>query len=69
MLNDIWIYKKSAKIFVILLFIAIFALFTQNWQIGLLVFILVAGSLRIYTDKTATRKNTDEIPSTTYPKG
>ena len=44
MLSDIWIYKKSAKIFIILLFIAIFALFTQNWQMGLLVFILVAGS-------------------------
>ena len=63
MLSDIWIYKKSAKIFVILLFIAIFALFTQNWQMGLLVFILVAGSfVYIYRQDGKQEKNTDEIP-------
>lgn len=45
MLDNIWIYKRSAKIFTLLLLVVTFALFTQNWQMGLLLFIIIFACL------------------------
>ena len=43
MLNDIWVYKKTSRIMLALLLAAVVMLATQNWQLGLLLFIVVAG--------------------------
>lgn len=43
MLSDIWVYKKTSRIMLALLLAAVVMLATQNWQLGLLLFIVVAG--------------------------
>lgn len=43
MLNDIWVYTKTSKIMLVLLAILLILLATQNWMLGLLSFIVVAG--------------------------
>lgn len=45
MLNDIWVYKKTSRIMLALLLIAVVMLSTQNWQLGLLLFIIIAGCI------------------------
>lgn len=45
MLSDIWVYKKTSRILVALLLIGVLMLATQNWQLGLLFFIVIAGFL------------------------
>ena len=43
MLNDIWVYKKTSKVLIVVLLAAVILLATQNWQLGLLLFIVVAA--------------------------
>ncbi len=43
MLNDIWVYKKTSKVLMVVLLAAVILLATQNWQLGLLLFIVVAA--------------------------
>ena len=43
MLSDIWVYDKTSKVMIILLLLAVVILATQNWQLGLLLFIVVAA--------------------------
>lgn len=50
MLGDIWVYKKTSRIYVTLLLLAVIMLATQNWQLGVLLFIIVAGCI-IYTKR------------------
>lgn len=45
MLSDIWVYKKTSRIMLVLLLVAVGMLATQNWQLGLLLFIVVAGCI------------------------
>ena len=45
MLSDIWVYKKTSRIMIALLLVAVVMLSTQNWQLGLLLFIIVAGCI------------------------
>ncbi len=45
MLSDIWVYKKTSKVMIGLLLIAVILLATQNWQLGLLLFIIVAAAI------------------------
>ena len=49
MLSDIWVYKKTSRIMIALLLVAVVMLSTQNWQLGLLLFIIVAGFPGIWT--------------------
>ena len=50
MLGDIWVYKKTSRIYVTLLLLAVIMLATQNWQLGVLLFIIVAGCI-VYTKR------------------
>lgn len=43
MLSDIWVYTRTAKLMIGLLLLAALLLATQNWPLGLLFFIIVAG--------------------------
>lgn len=43
MLSDIWVYKKTSRILIGLLIIGVLMLASQNWQLGLLFFIIVTG--------------------------
>ena len=43
MLSDIWIYKKNEKIFFIILVILLITLALQNWMLGVLTAIVIAG--------------------------
>lgn len=43
MLNDIWVYKKTSKVLIAVLLLSVVLLATQNWQLGLLLFIVVAA--------------------------
>ncbi len=45
MLNDIWVYKRTSRILIMLLLLSVLLLTTQNWTLGLLLFIVVAGCL------------------------
>lgn len=45
MLSDIWVYKKTARILIGVLLLAVALLATQNWMLGLLVFILAAACI------------------------
>ena len=45
MLGDIWVYKKTSRIYVTLMLLAVIMLATQNWQLGVLLFIIVAGCI------------------------
>ena len=45
MLSDIWVYKKTSRIMLILLLAATAVLAAQNWQLGLLFFIVMAGCI------------------------
>ena len=45
MLSDIWVYKKTSKVMIILLLLAVVVLATQNWQLGMLLFIIVAACI------------------------
>ena len=47
MLSDIWIYKKNEKIFFIILVILLITLALQNWMLGVLTAIVIAGLGRI----------------------
>lgn len=50
MLGDIWVYKKTSRIYVTLLLLAVIMLATQNLQLGVLLFIIVAGCI-VYTKR------------------
>lgn len=43
MLDKIWSYKKSVRLFLGLLLLSVLLLVSQNWQLGLLLFIVVAA--------------------------
>ena len=43
MLSDIWVYTRTSKLMIGLLLLAALLLATQNWPLGLLFFIIVAG--------------------------
>ncbi len=43
MLSDIWVYKTTSRILIGLLILSVGALASQNWQLGLLFFILATG--------------------------
>ena len=43
MLSDIWVYKTTSHILIGLLILSVGALASQNWQLGLLFFILATG--------------------------
>ena len=43
MLSDIWVYKITSRILIGLLILSVGALASQNWQLGLLFFILATG--------------------------
>lgn len=45
MLSDIWVYKKTARILIGVLLLAVALLATQNWMLGLLVFIVAAACI------------------------
>lgn len=45
MLSDIWVYKKTARILIAILLVAVALLATQNWMLGLLIFIVAAGCI------------------------
>ena len=45
MLSDIWVYKKTSKLMIALLLLSVAILATQNWQLGLLLFIVVAACI------------------------
>ncbi len=45
MLSDIWVYKKTARILIAILLVAVVLLATQNWMLGLLIFIVAAGCI------------------------
>ena len=45
MLSDIWVYKKTSKLMIALLLLSVALLATQNWQLGLLLFIVVAACI------------------------
>lgn len=45
MLDKIWSYKKSNRLFLGLLLLAVLLLVSQNWQLGLLLFIVVAACI------------------------
>ena len=45
MLSNIWVYKKTSKVMISLLLAAVLVLATQNWLLGLLMFIVTAAAL------------------------
>ena len=45
MLSNIWVYKKTSKVMISLLLAAVLVLATQNWLLGLLMFIVTAAAV------------------------
>lgn len=55
MLSDIWVYTRTSKLMIGLLLLAALLLATQNWPLGLLFFILVAGVI-VYVKRSDYRQ-------------
>ena len=66
MLGDIWVYKKTSRIYVTLLLLAVIMLATQNWQLGVLLFIIVAGCI-VYTKRCDLTQETVSYTHLTLP--
>ncbi len=45
MLSNVWVYTKTSRILIALLIISVLMLASQNWQLGLLFCIIVAGCI------------------------